>query len=172
VGAATEIEMKERKGPRRGRADRPARRSEEASLPAAVSPTSPPASALDKIKGDNPDQGAGIKIVRRALEEPLRQIVANAGAEPSVVLNKVAEGRATSASMRRPEAYGDLRRGRWSSPTPKVAPRRRCRHAAFPWPACSSRPKRMVARAWWTEKEGASPGVTAWAEGGMPGMDM
>src|SRR3989442_15478551 len=48
-------------------------------------------SALDKIKGDNPDQEAGIKIVRRALEEPLRQIVANAGEEPSVVLNKVAE---------------------------------------------------------------------------------
>jgi len=40
-------------------------------------------SAIEKLKGDNPDQEAGIKIVRRALEEPLRAIVANAGAEPS-----------------------------------------------------------------------------------------
>ncbi|MFX7507027.1 TCP-1/cpn60 chaperonin family protein, partial [Acinetobacter baumannii] len=44
------------------------------------------------LKGDNPDQEAGIKIVRRAIEEPLRQIVFNAGDEPSVVVNKVLEG--------------------------------------------------------------------------------
>src|SRR5437870_1812324 len=50
-------------------------------------------SALDNLKGDNPDQEAGIKIVRRALEEPLRQNVANEGEEPSVVLNKVVDGR-------------------------------------------------------------------------------
>ena len=48
-----------------------------------------------KIKADNHDQDAGVKIVMRALEEPLRIIVDNSGAEPSVVLNKVLEARAT-----------------------------------------------------------------------------
>src|SRR3989304_3546035 len=50
-------------------------------------------SALKNLKGDNSDQDCGIKIVTRALEEPLRPIVANAGDEPSVVLNKVLEGK-------------------------------------------------------------------------------
>src|SRR5207247_1684261 len=48
---------------------------------------------VKNLKGDNEDQDAGIKIVMRALEEPLRQIVNNAGADPGVVLNKVAEGK-------------------------------------------------------------------------------
>jgi len=65
-------------------------------------------SALDEIKGDNPDQEAGIKIVRRALEEPLRQIVANSGAEPSVALNKVAEGKGNFGFNAQTEQYGDL----------------------------------------------------------------
>jgi chaperonin GroEL len=65
-------------------------------------------SALDKLKGENPDQEAGIKIVRRALEEPLRAIVANAGAEPSVVLNKVAEGKGNFGFNAQTEQYGDL----------------------------------------------------------------
>src|SRR5438034_7480727 len=64
--------------------------------------------ALDKIKGDNPDQEAGIKIVRRALEEPLRQMVANAGEDPSVVLNKVVEGEGNFGFNAQTEAYGDL----------------------------------------------------------------
>jgi chaperonin GroEL len=46
-----------------------------------------------KVKGDNPDQDAGIKIVLRAIEEPLRAIVSNAGEEPSVVVNKVLTGK-------------------------------------------------------------------------------
>ena len=49
--------------------------------------------AIAKVKGDNTDQEAGIKIVLRAMEEPLRMIVQNSGDEPSVVVNKVAEGR-------------------------------------------------------------------------------
>ena len=64
--------------------------------------------ALDKMKGDNVDQEAGIKIVHRALEEPLRIIVANAGAEPSVVLNKVAEGKGNFGFNAQTEEYGDL----------------------------------------------------------------
>ncbi|MCZ6686679.1 MAG: chaperonin GroEL, partial [Gammaproteobacteria bacterium] len=50
-------------------------------------------SAIGKLKGENPDQDMGINIMRRAVEEPLRQIVANAGEEASVVLQKVAEGK-------------------------------------------------------------------------------
>src|SRR6185369_5475214 len=65
-------------------------------------------SAIEKLKGDNEDQNAGIKIVYRALEEPLRAIVANAGAEPSVVLNKVAEGKGNNGYNAQTEQYGDL----------------------------------------------------------------
>ena len=49
--------------------------------------------AISKTKGDNADQNAGIQIVLRAVEDPLRQIVSNAGIEPSVVVNKVIDGK-------------------------------------------------------------------------------
>jgi len=60
------------------------------------------------IKGDNHDQDAGIKIVMRAVEEPLRAIAANAGAEPSVVINKVVEGKGNFGYNAATDAYGDL----------------------------------------------------------------
>jgi chaperonin GroEL len=63
---------------------------------------------IGKMKGSNEDQEAGIKIVMRALEEPLRIIVANAGAEPSVVLNKVLEGKGNYGFNAQTEEYGDL----------------------------------------------------------------
>ena len=63
---------------------------------------------LKNLKGDNPDQDAGIKIVLRALEEPLRQIVANAGDEPSVVVNKVVEGKGNYGFNAQTGEYGDL----------------------------------------------------------------
>src|SRR5881398_520034 len=92
VGAATEIEMKERKARVEDALHATRAAVEEGIVAGGGVAYIRARSALDKIKGDNPDQEAGIKIVRRALEEPLRQIVANAGEEPSVVLNKVAEG--------------------------------------------------------------------------------
>jgi chaperonin GroEL len=61
-----------------------------------------------KIKAENEDQNAGVKIVMRALEEPLRMIVDNAGAEPSVVLNKVLENKGTFGFNAQTEEYGDL----------------------------------------------------------------
>ena len=64
--------------------------------------------AVGKIKGDNHDQEAGIKIVLRALEEPMRQIVANAGDEPSVVVNKVVEGKGNYGFNAATGEYGDL----------------------------------------------------------------
>jgi chaperonin GroEL len=64
--------------------------------------------AISNLKGANHDQDAGIKIVLRALEEPLRTIVANAGAEPSVVMNKVSEGQANFGYNAANDTYGDL----------------------------------------------------------------
>jgi chaperonin GroEL len=61
-----------------------------------------------KLKGDNHDQEAGIKIVMRALEEPLRIIVDNAGDEPSVVLNKILENKGNYGFNAQTEEYGDL----------------------------------------------------------------
>jgi chaperonin GroEL len=63
---------------------------------------------LKKLKGENPDQDAGIKIVLRALEEPMRQIVANSGDEPSVVVNKVVEGKGSFGFNAQTGEYGDL----------------------------------------------------------------
>ena len=60
------------------------------------------------VKGDHHDQDAGIKIVIRALEEPLRAIAANAGAEPSVVINKVVEGKGNFGYNAASDSYGDM----------------------------------------------------------------
>jgi chaperonin GroEL len=64
--------------------------------------------ALAKARGRNSDQDAGIRIVQRALEEPLRQIVQNAGAEPAVVVRKVAEGEGNFGFNAASGEYGDL----------------------------------------------------------------
>jgi chaperonin GroEL len=60
------------------------------------------------LHGENPDQEAGIKIVLRALEEPLRQIVTNAGMDPSVVLNRVVEGTGNFGFNALTNQYGDM----------------------------------------------------------------
>jgi chaperonin GroEL len=64
--------------------------------------------AVDKVKGKNPDQQVGIDILKRALEEPLRQIVANAGEEPSVILNRVLEGEANFGYNAATGEFGDM----------------------------------------------------------------
>jgi len=108
VGAATEIEMKEKKA-RVEDALHATRAAVEEGIVAGGGVALIRARAgLAKLKGDNPDQDAGIKIVHRALEEPLRIIVSNAGAEPSVVLNKVVEGRGNFGFNAQTEEYGDL----------------------------------------------------------------
>lgn len=107
VGAATEVEMKEKKA-----------RVEDAlhATRAAVEEGVVPgggvallrAKAAAKIEGSNPDQEAGIKIVLRAVEEPLRQIVTNAGEEASVIVAKVAEGKGNFGYNAANGEYGDL----------------------------------------------------------------
>src|SRR5207245_11584125 len=108
VGAATEVEMKEKKA-RVEDALHATRAAVEEGIVAGGGVAYLRARAnLKNLKGDNADQEAGIKIVLRALEEPLRQIVNNAGEEPSVVVNKVAEGKANFGFNAQTAEYGDL----------------------------------------------------------------
>ena len=92
VGAATETEMKERKSRVEDALHATRAAVEEGVLPGGGVALLRARQALSTLAGGNVDQDAGIRIVLRALEEPLRQIVANAGEEPSVVLNRVLEG--------------------------------------------------------------------------------
>jgi chaperonin GroEL len=64
--------------------------------------------ALDAVRGANSDQDAGVGIVRRALEEPLRQIVENAGGDPSVILHRVVEGEGDFGYNAAAEKFGDM----------------------------------------------------------------
>ena len=66
------------------------------------------AEAIANLKGDNDDETTGIAIVRRAIEEPLRQIVANAGGEGSVVVNKIKEGKGSFGYNARSDRYEDM----------------------------------------------------------------
>ena len=108
VGAATEVEMKEKKARVEDALHATRAAVEEGIVAGGGVAYIRARGALDKIKGDNPDQEAGIKIIRRALEEPLRQIVANAGAEPSVVMNKIAEGKGNFGFNAQTEQFGDM----------------------------------------------------------------
>src|SRR5687767_2252317 len=108
VGAATEIEMKEKKARVEDALHATRAAVEEGVVAGGGVALIRVKQAVAKIKGDNADQDAGIKIVLRALEEPLRQIVANSGAEPSVVLNKVVEGKDSFGYNAQTAEYGDL----------------------------------------------------------------
>ena len=108
VGAATEVEMKEKKARVEDALHATRAAVEEGIVAGGGVAYIRARSALDKLKGENPDQDAGIRIVMRALEEPLRQIVANSGAEPSVVMNKIAEGKGNFGFNAQTEQFGDL----------------------------------------------------------------
>ena len=73
--------------------------------------------ALEGLKGENDDQTTGIQIVKRAIEEPLRQIVANAGGEGSVVVNKVREGEGSFGYNAREDKYVDMLKAGIIDPT-------------------------------------------------------
>jgi len=108
VGAATEVEMKEKKARVEDALHATRAAVEEGIVAGGGVAYIRARAALDKIKGENPDQDAGIKIIRRALEEPLRMIVANAGAEPSVVMNKITEGKGNFGFNAQTEQFGDM----------------------------------------------------------------
>jgi chaperonin GroEL len=108
VGAATEIEMKEKKARVEDALHSTRAAVEEGIVAGGGVALIRARKALEKLKGDNHDQDAGIKIVVRAIEEPLRLIVANSGVEPSVVLNKIVEGKGNFGFNAQTEEYGDL----------------------------------------------------------------
>jgi len=109
VGAATEVEMKEKKARVEDALHATRAAVEEGVVPGGGVAYIRAKQALDgKLKGENHDQEAGIKIVMRALEEPLRIIVDNAGDEPSVVLNKILENKGNYGFNAQTEEYGDL----------------------------------------------------------------
>ncbi|MFJ5446169.1 chaperonin GroEL [Methylobacillus methanolivorans] len=108
VGAATETEMKEKKARVEDALHATRAAVEEGIVPGGGVALLRARSSIKELKGENPDQDAGIKIVLRAIEEPLRQIVANAGDEPSVVVNKVLEGTGNYGYNASNGTYGDL----------------------------------------------------------------
>ena len=93
IGASTEVEMKEKKARVEDALHATRAAVEEGIVPGGGVAYLRAATKLDGLKSVNEDQATGIEIVRRALEEPIRQIVANAGLEASVVVNKVKEGK-------------------------------------------------------------------------------
>jgi chaperonin GroEL len=108
VGAATEVEMKEKKARVEDALHATRAAVEEGIVPGGGVALLRCREAVAKVKCDNDDQDSGVKIVLRALQEPLRQIVANTGDEPSVVLNKVAEGKGNFGYNALSGEYGDL----------------------------------------------------------------
>jgi chaperonin GroEL len=108
VGAATETEMKERKSRTEDALHATRAAVEEGVLPGGGVALLRARAAIKGLRGANPDQDAGIRIVGRALEEPLRQIVRNAGEEPSVVLQRVVEGEGGFGYNAASGQYGDM----------------------------------------------------------------
>ncbi len=108
VGAATEIEMKEKKARVEDALHATRAAVEEGVVPGGGVALLRTLTGLEGIKGANHDQDAGIKILRRAVEEPLRQIVNNAGQDGAVVLNKVLEGEGNYGYDAATDEYGDM----------------------------------------------------------------
>ena len=108
VGAATEVEMKEKKDRVDDALAATRAAVEEGIVPGGGVAYIRAVECLEGMKGENDDQTTGIQMVKRAIEEPLRQIVANAGGEGSVVVNKVKEGKGAFGYNARDDRYEDM----------------------------------------------------------------
>jgi chaperonin GroEL len=108
VGAATEIEMKEKKARVEDALHATRAAVEEGVVPGGGVALVRALRAIEKLVGANEDQTTGIKILARAIEEPLRQIVTNAGEDAAVVLNRVREGKGTFGYNAATGEYGDM----------------------------------------------------------------
>ncbi len=108
VGATTEMEMKEKKARVEDALHATRAAVEEGVVPGGGVALIRAIDALKDLKGDNHDQDVGISIARRAMEEPMRQIVINAGDEASVVVNKVREGKGSFGYNAATGEYGDM----------------------------------------------------------------
>ncbi len=170
VGAATEIEMKDRKARVEDALHATRAAVEEGIVPGGGVAYLRARQALEgKLKGDNHDQEAGIKIVMKALEEPLRIIVDNAGAEPSVVLNKVLEDKGNFGFNAQTEEFGDLVQMGVIDPT-KVS--RTALQNASSVAGLMLTTDAMVAELVEEKKGGGGHGHGMPDMGGMGGMDM
>ena len=108
VGAATEIEMKEKKARVEDALHSTRAAVEEGIVPGGGVALVRARGALEGLEGDNDDQNVGINILRKALEEPLRQIVSNSGNDASVILNEVANGKGNYGYNAATNEYGDM----------------------------------------------------------------
>lgn len=108
IGASTEVEMKEKKARVEDALHATRAAVEEGIVAGGGVALVRAIDVLDKVKGDNPDQTVGIQIIQKALEEPLKQIVNNAGLEGSVVLQKVKEGKDDFGFNAQTETYENL----------------------------------------------------------------
>jgi len=108
VGAATEVEMKEKKARVEDALHATRAAVEEGVVPGGGVALIRAQKAIEKLQGKNEDQNFGIKILVRSIEEPLRQIVANAGEDAAVVLAKVKEGKGTFGYNAATSDYGDM----------------------------------------------------------------
>src|SRR5699024_447896 len=108
IGAASEVEMKEKKARVEDALHATRAAVEEGIVAGGGVALLRAQKALDDLEGENPDQGVGFDIVRRALESPLRCIANNAGAEGSIVVQKVKEGKDAFGYNARTEVYEDL----------------------------------------------------------------
>lgn len=108
VGAGTELEMMEKKERVEDALHAIRAAVEEGTIPGGGVALIRALEAIKDLKGDNRDQNIGIQIARRAMEEPLKQIVVNAGKEPLVVLNKVRQGQGSFGYNAASGAYGDM----------------------------------------------------------------
>jgi len=170
VGAATEVEMKEKKARVEDALHATRAAVEEGVVPGGGVAFIRARQVLSgKVKGENHDQDAGIKIVMRTLEEPLRQIVANSGAEPSVVLNKVVESKGNFGYNAQSDEFGDLVQMGVIDPT-KVA--RTALQNASSVAGLMLTTDAMVAELVEEKKGGGHSHGMPGGMGGMEGMDM
>jgi chaperonin GroEL len=166
IGASTEIEMKEKKA-RVEDALHATRAAVEEGIVAGGGVTFVRAiSILDKLEGENEDQTTGIKLIQKALEEPLRQIVNNAGIDGSVVLQKVKEGKGDYGFNAATEVYENLIKAGVIDPT-KVA-RAALENAASVASLLITTEAVVYEK---KEKESAMPAMPPGGMGGMGGMD-
>ncbi len=108
VGAATEVEMKEKKARVEDALHATRAAVEEGVVAGGGVALIRAVAKIGKLKGDNDDQNVGISILKKAVEEPLRQIVVNAGGDASVVLNAVVEGKGSFGYNAQTDEYGDM----------------------------------------------------------------
>jgi chaperonin GroEL len=108
IGASTEVEMKEKKARIEDALHATRAAVEEGIVPGGGVAYIRAVKALDELTGDNTDQNTGIAIIRRAIEEPIRQIVTNAGLEASVIVNKIRESKDSHGFNARTEKFEDL----------------------------------------------------------------